>query len=298
MSVTDITLPTGTYAEPAPPDGVTRSAHVQRIEPSGAWPRVDYQELWRYRGLFFFLVWRDIKARYAQTVLGPGWAILRPVLTMVVFTAIFGNLVQVPSDGVPYAIFSLSGLVAWNYFSTSFTAASGSLVVNKNLITKVYFPRLVVPLAPIFAGLVDLAIAFVVLLAMMAGFGFLPTFWALLVLPIAILAMMLTAAGVGCWLTALNIQYRDVQHLTPFALQVWMYGSPIVYPLSIVPDSIRPYYLLNPMVGVVEGFRASLLGTTEIPWGPIGVSVLIGAVIFVTGVMYFRRTERIFADVA
>lgn len=271
---------------------------IHRIAPSGPWPKVDLRELWHYRGLFYFLVWRDIKARYAQTVLGPGWAVLRPILTMVVFTVIFGNLVDVPSDGVPYAIFSLSGLVAWNYFSTSFTGASGSLVVNKNLISKVYFPRLVVPFAPVIAGLVDLAIAFVILLAMMAFFGMVPTIASIFVIPLLIAVMVMTASGIGCWLTALNIQYRDVQHLTPFALQVWMYASPIVYPMSLVPEAYLPLYILNPMVGVVEGFRSVLLGTIAIPWVAIGVSVVVGGVLFVTGVMYFRRTERIFADVA
>jgi lipopolysaccharide transport system permease protein len=270
----------------------------KRIEASGRWPKVDFQELWDYRGLLFFLVWRDIKARYAQTVLGPGWAIIRPILTMVVFTLVFGNLVDVPSDGVPYAIFSLTGVVAWNYFSTSFTGASGSLVVNKNLISKVYFPRLVVPLSPVIAGLADLAVAFVILLSMMAYYGMMPSPWAPAVVPVLVLAMMMTAGGIGCWLTALNIQYRDVQHLTPFALQVWMYGSPIVYPMSLVPEEYRLLYALNPMVGVIEGFRAVLLGTNAVPWGAIGLSALCSSLIFATGVLYFRRTERIFADVA
>jgi lipopolysaccharide transport system permease protein len=270
----------------------------KRIEASGPWPTVDVAELWQYRGLLFFLVWRDIKARYAQTVLGPGWAIIRPILTMGVFTVVFGNLVDVPSDGVPYAIFSLSGVVAWNYFSTSFSGASGSLVVNKNLISKVYFPRLVVPFSPVIAGLADLAVAFVVLLAMMAYFGMVPSLWSVAVIPVLILAMMMTVGGVGCWLTALNIQYRDVQHLTPFALQVWMYGSPIVYPMSLVPEKYRLLYALNPMVGVIEGFRSVLLKTTAVPWGAIGLSLLCSTVIFTTGVLYFRRTERIFADVA
>lgn len=269
-----------------------------RIAPSGSWPKIDFAELWRYRGLFFFLVWRDIKARYAQTVLGPGWAILRPLITMVLFTVIFGNLVEVPSDGLPYPIFSLSGIVAWNYFSTSFSGASGSLVVNKNLISKVYFPRLVIPFSPVIAGLVDLSVAFVILLGMAGYYGLVPSAWAIVLVPVLVLAIMMTAGGIGCWLTALNIQYRDVQHLTPFALQVWMYGSPIVYPLSLVPEVYRPFYMLNPMVGVIEGFRSVFLGITPIPWAAIVTSVAVSAVILVTGVLYFRRTERIFADVA
>jgi lipopolysaccharide transport system permease protein len=268
------------------------------IAPSGPWPGVDLRELWRYRGLFYFLVWRDIKARYAQTVLGPGWAVLRPLLTMVVFTIVFGNLVNIPSDDTPYPIFSLCGLVAWNYFATSFSGASGSLVVNKNLISKVYFPRLVVPFAPVIAGLVDLAIAFVILLGMMAVYGMVPAAASLLVLPLLIAVMVMTATGIGCWLTALNIQYRDVQHLTPFTLQVWMYASPIVYPMSEVPDAYRSLYILNPMAGVVEGLRAVMLNTIAIPWDAMGTALVVGAVLFGSGVMYFRRTERIFADVA
>jgi lipopolysaccharide transport system permease protein len=217
---------------------------------------------------------------------------------MVVFTLIFGNLVDVPSDGVPYPIFSLAGLVAWNYFSTSFSASGNSLVVNRNLITKVYFPRLIVPFAPVIAGLVDLAIAFVILLLMMAFYGMVPSAWSLVVLPVAILSMVMTVGGVGAWLTALNIQYRDVQHLIPFAVQVWMYASPIVYPLSLVPEAYRPFYILNPMVGVIEGFRSVLLGTTEVPWGAVAASVVVSALILLTGVFYFRRMERVFADVA
>lgn len=279
-------------------DGAVGARPVWRLEPSGAWPGVDLQELWRYRGLFFFLVWRDVKARYAQTVLGPGWAVVRPVLTMVVFTLVFGRLVNVPSDGVPYPIFSLAGLVAWNYFSTSFSGATGSLVVNRSLITKVYFPRLIIPMTPVFAGLVDLVIAFGVLLVMMAFFGMVPSPWSAALIPLLVVSMMLTAGGVGCWLTALNIQYRDVQHLTPFAVQVWMYATPIVYPMSLVPAEYRALYVLNPLAGVVEGFRAVLLGTSVIPWPAIGASLLASSIIFVTGVLYFRRTEKIFADVA
>ncbi len=285
-------------AEPPPEETAGSGAPVHRIAPAGAWPTVDFGELWYYRELFVFLVWRDIKARYAQTVLGPGWAVLRPILTMVVFTVVFGNLVAVPSDGVPYPIFSLSGLVAWNYFSTSFSGSSGSLVANNALITKVYFPRLVIPFAPVIAGLVDLAIALVILFGMMVVYGIAPTFWSIAVVPLLIAVMVLVVGGVGCWLTALNIQYRDVQHLTPFLLQVWMYASPVVYPMSLVPEAYRPFYILNPMVGVVEGFRSVLLGTIAIPWVAIGSSAVVSTLVFVSGVMYFRRTERIFADVA
>ena len=268
------------------------------IEPAGSWPRIDLQELWAYRGLFFFLVWRDIKVRYAQTVLGAGWAILQPVLTMLVFTVIFGNFADIPSDGVPYPVFSLAALVPWTYFSTAFTGAGNSLVSSTNLITKVYFPRLVIPLAPVLAGLVDFAIAFVILIVMMLAFGIFPSPEAVVLLPLLLIAMMMTAAGVGCWLAALNILYRDVKYVIPFLVQVWMYASPIVYPASLVPERYRLLYALNPMVGVIEGFRSVLLGTQTVAWHTIGISLAAGAVLFITGAVYFRRMERVFADVA
>jgi lipopolysaccharide transport system permease protein len=269
-----------------------------RIEPSSRWPSIDFQELWQYRGLVFFLVLRDIRARYAQTVLGAGWAVLRPIMTMVVFTVVFGRVVQVPSDGVPYEIFSLSGLVAWNYFSSSFTGASGSLVSNRNLFTKVYFPRLVIPFSPVIAALVDLGIAFGILLLMMLFFGILPSLSSLVVVPLMVASMVMTAGGIGCWLTALNLQYRDIQYIVPFTLQAWMYASPIVYPMSLVPEQYRTLYALNPMVGVVEGFRSSLLGTTAVPWDAVAISLVGSAIILVSGALYFRKTERIFADIA
>lgn len=274
------------------------SAPTLVIEPAGRWPRIDLRELWAYRGLFFFLVWRDVKVRYAQTVLGAGWAILQPVLTMLVFTVIFGRFANIPSDGVPYAVFSLAALVPWTYFSTALSGASNSLVSSTNLITKVYFPRLVIPFAPVLAGLVDFAVALVVLGAVMLYYGIVPGALALAVVPLLLLGMMLTAAGVGCWLAALNIQYRDVKHVTPFLIQVWMYASPIVYPMSLVPERWRGWYALNPMAGIVEGFRAVLLGTSAVAWPTIGLSLAMGAVLFVTGSLYFRRTERVFADVA
>lgn len=268
------------------------------IEPERGWPRIDLRELWAYRSLFYFLVWRDLKVRYAQTVMGIGWAVLQPLLTTLIFTVIFGRFAKVPSDGVPYAVFSLAALVPWTYFSTAFAASSNSLLTNVNLITKVYFPRLVIPFAPVLAGLVDLAIGFLLLLVAMLIFGLPPTILAaLLVVPLVAL-LAITAAGVGSWLAALNIQYRDVKHLTPFLAQIWMYASPIVYPMSIVPPSLRPLYALNPLVGAIEGFRAVMLGTTAVPWLEIGISTLSGLLLFVSGTRYFRRTERVFADVA
>ncbi|MDP2578271.1 MAG: ABC transporter permease [Candidatus Palauibacterales bacterium] len=267
------------------------------IEPSGPWPRIDLRELWAYRNLFLFLVWRDIKVRYAQTVLGAGWAILQPVLAMVVFTVIFGNFAKIPSDGVPYPVFSLAALVPWIYFSTALTTASNSLIANPNLITKVYLPRLVIPFAPVLAGLVDFAIALVILFAMMLAFGIVPSS-GVAVLPILVLIMMMAAAGIGCLLAALNVQYRDVKHIVPFLVQVLMFASPIVYPMSLVPEAYRVAYALNPMAGVIEGFRSVLLGTNSISWSLLSVSAVSSVVFLTIGALYFRRMERVFADVA
>jgi lipopolysaccharide transport system permease protein len=283
---------------PTRPAPEPESPQVLVIRPGGRWPGLDLGELWNYRGLFFFLVWRDIKVRYAQTVLGAGWAILQPVLTMVVFTIIFGNFANIPSDGVPYPLFSLAALVPWTYFSTALTGASNSLVSNTALITKVYFPRLVIPMAPVLAGLVDFAIAFAILLLMMLAYGVMPGPSALLMVPLLLGTMMMTAAAVGFWLAALNIQYRDFKYVAPFLVQIWMYASPIVYPMSLVPERYQTLYALNPMAGVIEGFRSVLLGTGPVPTGPLAVSVATAAVLFVTGTFYFRRTERVFADVA
>jgi lipopolysaccharide transport system permease protein len=287
LPITTLTLPETTRFE---------AVELLVIEPRTGWG-FDFKELWRYRGLFGFLVWRDIKIRYAQTVLGAGWAILQPVLTMVVFTIIFGNFANIPSDGVPYSVFSLAALVPWTYFSVALSNSSSSLVSSANLITKIYFPRLVIPLSPVLAGLVDFAIAFVILLVTMLVFGILPMASALLVVPVALLITVMTAAGVGCWMSALNLQYRDVKYVVPFLVQVWMYSSPIVYPMSIVPERFHTLYAINPMTGAIEGFRAALLGTTAVPWPVIGLSMISASVLFVTGALYFRRTERVFADV-
>lgn len=291
-------LPGGLGPSSSPSSAALDDAPTLVIQPAPRVPGINVRELWTYRGLFWFLVWRDIKVRYAQTVLGASWAILQPLLTTVIFAVIFGGLARMPSDGVPYPVFALAGLVPWTYFSTALSGAGGSLVSSTHLITKVYFPRLVIPFAPILAGLVDFAVAFVVLLAGMLAYGVAPSAAALVVVPLLVLAMVLTVAGAGCWLAALNIQYRDVKHLLPFLLQVWMYASPIVYPASLVPERWRALYALNPMVGIIEGFRAVLLRTGSVDWSTIGVSALAGVVLFVSGVLYFRRTERVFADVA
>ena len=266
------------------------------IEPPKGWQLVDWQELTEYRDLFFFLVRRDVKTRYAQSVLGIGWAVIQPVFNMIVFTIIFGNLAKISSDGVPYAIFSYTALVPWTYFSSSLTAATGSLIASSSMLTKIYFPRLIIPIAPVLAKLVDFAIALVILAGLMFWFGIAPTVWAL-TLPLLVLLMMLTAAGMGMWLTALAVQYRDVNYAMGFAVQLLMYAAPVVYPASSVPEQFRLLYGLFPMAGVIEGFRSALLGTQPMPWDLLAVGSVTAMLVALSGAFYFRRMERIFADV-
>jgi len=271
---------------------------ITRIDPEKGYRKlIDWHELWRYRDLFWFLVWRDIKTRYAQSILGVGWAIIQPVFSMIVFTIVFGNLAEVNSEGVPYAIFSFTALVPWTFFSNSLTSASSSLVTSKNMITKVYFPRLVIPIAPVLATLIDFAISFIILLGLMLWFGIIPTVWGLLV-PLLVLLMLFTSAGVGMWLTALAIQYRDIRYGINFFVQLLMYASPVIYATSSIPDKYQLFYAMNPMVGVIEGFRAALLGTRSMPWEYLGIGTGMAILFFVTGALYYRRMERFFADVA
>jgi lipopolysaccharide transport system permease protein len=267
------------------------------LEPESGWQLIDWKELWRYRDLFWFLIWRDIKTRYAQSVLGVGWAVIQPVFSMVIFTVVFGNLANVSSDGVPYALFSYTALVPWTFFSGSLTAATGSLIAQRNMITKVYFPRLIVPIAPVLGRLLDFGIASVILAGFMIWFGYSPTSGAL-ALPLLIILMIFTAAGVGMWLTALSIQYRDINYGMSFGVQLLMYAAPVVYPASSVPEQYRFWFSLNPMVGVIEGFRSALLGTQPMPWNDIAVGSAIAILILISGMLYFRRMERVFADVA
>ena len=271
--------------------------HTIVIEPERGWRLIDWRELWRYRDLFFFLVWRDIKIRYAQSVLGLGWAIIQPVFTMVIFTIVFGNLANVDSEGVPYAIFSYVALVPWTYFSNSLTGSSESLISASGMITKVYFPRLVIPIAPVLSKLVDFGISLLILLGLMLWFGIVPTLWTLAV-PLLILLMMLAAAGAGMWLTALAIQYRDIRYGLNFFVRLLMYASPVIYATGTIPERYQLFYALNPMVGVIEGFRAALLGTKPMPWAWIGMGTITAVFLFITGALYFRRMERVFADVA
>src|SRR5438067_9862619 len=235
--------------------------HVTVIRPSSGWFGIGFRDLWAYRELLFFLTWRDIKVRYKQTVLGAAWAIVQPLFTMVVFTIFFGTLAKVPSDGIPYPLFSYAALLPWQLFAYALTESSNSVIANERLITKVYFPRLIVPLASILAGLVDFAIAFVLVLGMMAWYHMVPT-WAILTLPFFILFTIVTALAVGLWLSALNVQYRDVRYTLTFIVQFWLIASPVAYSATLVPAKWRPFYGLNPMAGVIEGFRWELLGKT------------------------------------
>ena len=266
------------------------------IKPKTGWQLIDFKELAAYRDLFYFLVVRDIKVRYKQTVLGGLWAIIQPFFLMIVFTLFFGYLAKVPSDNIPYPIFNYSAMVAWTYFSNSISNSGNSLIQNTALISKVYFPRLIVPLAPTLAFLVDFAIAFVILIAMMLYYHIYPTIMTLF-LPLLIILMMFTASGVGMFLAALNAQYRDIRYTLQFLVQFWMFASPVVYPASMLPEKYHLIYALNPMVGVIEGFRSALLGTTAFPTQMLLVSTLVSIVVFIAGALYFRQTERYFADV-
>jgi lipopolysaccharide transport system permease protein len=255
------------------------------------------RDLWEYRELLHIFVWRDIKVRYKQTVLGAAWAILQPFLTMVVFSIFFGKLAKVPSDGLPYPIFAYCALLPWQLFAHSLQEAGNSLVTNRQLITKVYFPRLTIPLSAVLAGLVDFAVAFIVLLGMMAWYGIVPSLSAIFTLPFFILLAMATALAVGLWLAALNVEYRDVRYTIPFLTQFWLFLTPIAYPSSLIPEAFRPFYGLNPMAGVVEGFRWALLGTATAPGPMLGVSVGTVVLLLIGGLLYFRRVERTFADI-
>jgi lipopolysaccharide transport system permease protein len=270
---------------------------VVRIEPSHGWATLRLKEIWEYRELLYFLAWRDVKVRYKQTVLGASWAILQPFLTMVVFSIFFGHLAKMPSEGVPYPIFSFAALVPWTFFANGLSQSANSLVANANLISKVYFPRLVVPIAGVVSGIVDFALAFVVLLGMMAYFHVAPTV-NVIFLPVFLLLALITALGVGIWLAALNVEYRDVRYVVPFLVQIWLFATPIAYASSLLHGAAaETLYGLNPMVGVVEGFRWALLGTHVQVGPPVVLSVLVSLTLLVTGALYFRRMERTFADV-
>ncbi len=271
------------------------------IKPKSGWQLIDWRELIEYRDLFYFLIKRDVLAIYKQTVLGFTWAIIRPVFSMIVFSVIFGGLAKIPSDGIPYPIFSYAALIPWTYFAAAINTSTQSLISGKGIFTKVYFPRLIMPLTPVLSKLVDFAIAFVILFGLMVWYGINPTV-NIVFLPILILMMMLTASGIGMWLSAMAIQYRDIPQGVSFLSQLLMYAAPVVWPLSLLRDrfgeSATLLYGIYPMVGVIEGFRSALLGHNPMPWRLIGIGTVTALVMFISGALYFKSKERIFVDVA
>ena len=282
-------------SEPLPSAAALEPIHI-RIEPPRGWIPLNLRDLWEYRELLYFLAWRDIKVRYKQTVLGASWAILQPFFTMVVFSLFFGKLAGIPSEGLPYPIFSYAALVPWQFFANGLTSSSDSLVSSANLISKVYFPRLVIPMAAVGSGIVDFGLAFLVLLGMMAFYGIVPTanvVW----LPLLLLLALVTSLGSGLWLTAMNVQFRDVRYMVPFLVNAWMFATPIAYPSSLLDEPWRTLYGINPMAGVVEGFRWALLGTDTQPGSMVLVSSVVAVGLLVSGAYYFRRMEKTFADV-
>lgn len=278
-----------------PHNDVAKQATL-RVEPRRGWTSIDLRELWQYRELLYFLTWRDVKVRYKQTALGAAWAIIQPFFMMLVFSLFFGRLARIPSDGIPYPVFVFCGLLPWQLFAHALTESSNSLVGNQNLITKVYFPRLVIPIAAVLGGVIDFFIAFVILLGMMLYYGIVPGL-AIVTLPGFVLLALLTALAVGLWLSALNAQYRDVRYTINFLVQFWLFATPVAYPSSLVPEKWRPLYGLNPMAGVVEGFRWALLGKSEPPGLMLGVSIIVVGILLFGGLYYFRRMEQEFADV-
>ena len=267
-----------------------------RRQPSTGWARPKFRELWKFRELLYFFAWRDIKVRYKQTIMGVLWAIIQPLFSMVIFSLFFGRLANVPSDGVPYPIFSYTGLVPWIFFANALAQASNSLVVNANMIKKIYFPRLALPIAAVLAGVIDFILAFIVLLGIMLFYRMVPTvnvIW----LPFFSLLALVTSLGVSLWLSAINVQFRDVRYTIPFIIQSWLFLTPIAYPSSSIPEPWRTIYGLNPMAGVVEGFRWALLGTDTAPGPMTMVSAGVALVLFISGAFYFRRMEQSFADV-
>jgi lipopolysaccharide transport system permease protein len=277
------------------PTATPQLPHVH-IEPSCGWASLRLADLWAYRELLYFLIWRDIKVRYKQTVLGMAWAIIQPLCTMIVFSLFFGRLAGMPSDGVPYPIFSYAALVPWTFFANGLSQASNSLIDSANLLKKVYFPRLAIPLATVLSGWPDFLVALALLVPMMLFYGLTPT-WHIVWLPLFLLLALSTALGAGLWLAAMNVQFRDVRYAAPFFTQLWFYASPIAYPSSHIPDPWRTLYGLNPLAGVSEGFRWALLGVETAPGPMLVVSVLMALGLLGSGAYYFRRMEKTFADV-
>lgn len=274
----------------------TTAETVTVIEPKKGWIPIDFKEIWEYRELLYFLTKRDIKVRYKQTVLGGLWAIIQPFMTMVVFTLFFGRMAKMPSDGIPYPIFVYAGLLPWTYFANALSTSGNSLVGSQHLITKVYFPRLIIPASGALAGLLDFFVAMSVLGALMIWYQYLPGI-EILLFPVLVGLTFFCAVGVGMWLSALNVQYRDIRYVIPFLIQLWMFVSPVIYPVSMVPEKYRWLLAVNPMGGVINAYRASLLGHKPIEWGFLLISATIIAAVFISGLYYFRRMEKTFADV-
>lgn len=266
-----------------------------RIEPSRGWVALNLSELWAYRELLYFLIWRDVKVKYKQTIIGAGWAILQPLTTMLVFTLVFKKIADISSEGIPYPIFAYTALLPWNLFATALNRSTVSLVSQVGLISKVYFPRLIIPLSAAFSGIIDFAIAFVILVGMMFWYGITPR-WAVLSLPLFITIALVAALSVGLWLAALNVRYRDVGHAVPFLIQIWMFASPVAYPVGLIPEKWRLLYSFNPLAGVIEGFRWALLGKESPDFRVIAVSTMVVFALLFGGLIYFKRTERTFAD--
>jgi lipopolysaccharide transport system permease protein len=286
----------------SPPDALADAPGYQvpdqplvTIEPIRGWVALHLRDLWAYRELLYFLTWRDVKVRYKQTVLGAAWAIIQPLFTMLIFTLFFGKLAGLPSDGIPYPLFAYAGLLPWMFFSNAVTSSGNSLVGSANLITKVYFPRMIIPGAAVGAGLVDFAIAFVLLVGLMIYYGVQVT-WTILLLPVLVILVTLLALGVGMWMSAMNVKYRDIRYALPFLIQLWMFGSPIIYPLSMVPEQWRWLMALNPLTGIIEGFRSSLFGR-PLDWSILAISTGVTLAVLIYSAYTFRRMERTFADV-
>jgi len=266
------------------------------IEPRKGLFDLDLGALWEYRELLYFLVWRNVKVRYKQTAIGATWVVLQPLLTMMIFTVVFSYMAKIPSDGLPYPIFAYTALLPWTYFSQAVSRSGVGLVGNANLVSKVYFPRLIIPLASVVTPLVDFVLSFVILLGLMVWFGITPT-WGVLVLPLFLLLALATALSVGLFLSALNVKYRDVGYVIPFLTQFWMYASPVIYPVSLVPEKWRLLYSLNPMVGVIEGFRWAMLGKEGVDFGVMAVSAVVVVALLFAGLIYFKHMEQTFADI-
>jgi len=273
---------------------------ITYLKPPKGLAALNLRDLWEYRELIYFLTWRDVKVRYKQTLLGFTWVILQPLINMVVFTILFGELLKVPTGGIPYPIFSFAALLPWTYFATSLTRSSTTLVGSANLISKVYFPRMVIPISGVISGFIDFGISFIILIVMMLIYKIIPT-WNLLLLPFLLILAMLTALGFGLWLSALNVRFRDINHLVPFIIEIWKYATPVIYGSTLIPEKFRFILGLNPLTGVVEGFRWAILGGKYVETfnpGPLfAISIVIAVVVLISGIIFFRNTERTFADI-